>query len=339
MIEYTKQTSLTIGDPKIYGDNEFFINNTLNRPALKNNVYKAYCFSAEFAGLDQQNKIILENKKLSEMDVHSISASKNYLIKQSLPSRINSSSIAFLYVPDNIKDIYGHWLIDVIPRLILARKLFFEYEIKIIFNGEVKNFAKTICDKFGFNDDSFVTLNSLQKGVQYNFLDLSPSREHDYFNHFLFNLQLKETPKVSVKLDNIETKIYISRSNWRSNYYTENSRALINREEVEAIFSSAGFSIIHPEEYEIDQQIAFFSNANVIAGEAGSGMHNSIFSGSSKKIINIQSGRQNHLIQASLCKVCNQNIAYILGDPSTNEWNSNYSVSIKFIEEALKDFI
>ncbi len=67
-------------------------------------------------------------------------------------------------------------------------------------------------------------------------------------------------------------KIYVSRSKLNNR-----RRTLINEVEVENLFKSYGFMVIHPQELSIKNQINFFRNANMIAGPSGSAMYNCVF--------------------------------------------------------------
>lgn len=67
-------------------------------------------------------------------------------------------------------------------------------------------------------------------------------------------------------------KIYVSRSK-----LTNRRRKLINETEVENLFATHGFTIIHPQELSVRKQISLFRNANIIAGPSGSAMYNCVF--------------------------------------------------------------
>jgi capsular polysaccharide biosynthesis protein len=58
-----------------------------------------------------------------------------------------------------------------------------------------------------------------------------------------------------------------------------------NREEVEQFFANRGFEIVDPATMPLSEQIAMFSQADIIAGFGGSGMFNAMFSPNSRKII------------------------------------------------------
>ena len=56
------------------------------------------------------------------------------------------------------------------------------------------------------------------------------------------------------------------------------TRTCRNADEVEALLTDLGFTVIHPEQLDFAEQVAVFFRAEIIAGFAGSGMLNAMFS-------------------------------------------------------------
>lgn len=77
-------------------------------------------------------------------------------------------------------------------------------------------------------------------------------------------------------------RVFISRSRIRR-------RRLVNEVEIEAIFERYGFRIVHPELLPIEEQIALFGGAGMIAGLGGSAMHNTVFSLPDTKVLMVSS--------------------------------------------------
>jgi hypothetical protein len=66
-------------------------------------------------------------------------------------------------------------------------------------------------------------------------------------------------------------RVYVSRSRFTDR------RALVNEDEVEAVFADRGFLVFHPQEHGLEEQIAIAKGARWLAGSAGSGMYLSAF--------------------------------------------------------------
>lgn len=73
-------------------------------------------------------------------------------------------------------------------------------------------------------------------------------------------------------------RIYVSRSKVAA-------RNLTNETQVERVFRDLGFEIIHPQEMSIEDQIAVFSDAKMIAGSGGSAMHSAVFAPDSTRVL------------------------------------------------------
>ena len=61
-------------------------------------------------------------------------------------------------------------------------------------------------------------------------------------------------------------------------------RACRNRSDVEALFTEAGFRIVHPEEHDLAEQVAMMRSAPIVAGFAGSGMFHLAFTDPPKQV-------------------------------------------------------
>ncbi len=72
-------------------------------------------------------------------------------------------------------------------------------------------------------------------------------------------------------------RIFVTRSDVK--------RACLNRLEVEALFESHGFVVVRPETMAIPEQIELFATASVVAGLAGSGMFNTLFSPPGPRVV------------------------------------------------------
>jgi len=168
-------------------------------------------------------------------------------------------------------------------------------------------------------------------------LDSNETRDFDFIDvEAISRLVLKIQDKASERNQYSPSKrIFISRS--KLDKSGVDSRSLSNRETIESIFKSFGFEIFHPEKHSVEKQINMFRNADLVAGEAGSGLHNSVFMKPGGTIINLQSSRQEHLIQSSLVNVNETNCVYIWGRNETDDWSSNFEISPNDVEKLLRE--
>jgi len=231
-------------------------------------------------------------------------------------------------VPEDQQNIYGHWLLDIIPKYMQTAEAYGE-ELSIVLLKKPKKFIYEILNLFSIPESALLTIESLEK-CHLNLIETNATREFDYVDLEAIQMMLSRVSLLDSRLEvEMKRKIFISRS--RIGKFGFNSRSLTNRGPVEDFFLESGFEIHYPETLSIPDQYRLFSQANVVAGEAGSGLHNSIFMIPGSRVINLQSARQEHRIQSSL-KMVNESLStYIWGKPSTTQWNSNFEIDLDLL--------
>ena len=219
--------------------------------------------------------------------------------------------------------IYGHWLLDLLSKIRLFEMLHPNLKYSIALKQNTPDFALNLIHQLLGDQQIIIKINDshLYRG---DIFVVSPFRYHDY----LQELSCLIRPNVNQKFGN--KKIYITRRDFDRGY-----RSLTNRIDVESYFIERGFELFSPETLSIAEQIKIFGEVEILAGEAGSGLHNSILCPKNIKIINIQSSRQNHFIQAGINYWSHQLPFYVFGKAETNDWNSSFSISLSAIKEAL----
>lgn len=222
--------------------------------------------------------------------------------------------------------IYGHWLIDIVPLISIFENFFQVLNYAIVIPEGAPYWVEDLLSslRFRFRELIRVGVGKVVFGRVFLATEL---RAHDYLSPFIAKcyFDFSKNPVGN-------SKLYISRKSLGASY-----RKLGNCEEVEQFFQSKGFEIYRPETEAIEEQIKRFSDVRILAGEAGSGMHNSLFCPAGSKVINIQSSRQNHFIQAGLCRLVAQECAYVFGRTESDDWNSGFSVDLNALESALNE--
>lgn len=69
-------------------------------------------------------------------------------------------------------------------------------------------------------------------------------------------------------------RIYLSRRKFSRSSF---DRVVANEVLIERAFEARGFTAVYPEELDFPRQVALYSQASVVAGISGSGLHNSVF--------------------------------------------------------------
>jgi hypothetical protein len=101
-------------------------------------------------------------------------------------------------------------------------------------------------------------------------------------------------------------RIYVSRRG-------ASRRHMLNEEEIEALFMRYGFTILHPEQLSIQDQVRLFSRARMIAGPRGSGLHNIVFSRPDTPLLLLTERRSVPAIDTFLMRA-DGTLAYAMGD-------------------------
>lgn len=218
--------------------------------------------------------------------------------------------------------IYGHWLLDLLPKVNFFRTLHPDLKHKLLIHENTPKWAISIIEAFGSGEMVTIKSDSWVKG---NFFLMSPVRHHDYISEICYLDKLSPRPSTVG-----QRKLYLSREKVGVAY-----RNFHNSKEVEQLFTEYGFEVLYPEQHSIEEQVKIFANARVLAGEGGSALHNNILCAPGTRIINLQSGRQNHLIQASLCKWYDQAAEYVFGPSDTDDWGAGYSIPEQYCRQIL----
>lgn len=338
MLYYEQSSHLVLGNPNLFGKNDFFSRHAFGRPLSKADIFRIRLVSGKISGSTVRGRLPIRYDHVPLHEVETAALLNGSGLEADFREHIfqeeDMTPDCYIFIPEFWQNIYGHWLVDILPGAVAARNLLGDVKIRLLHSSSIPEFAYFLAENFGFDRMDFVSLESLDLGKSYNFAIYSALREHDYFNKTImsahFTKILRELP---LSENEGPDRVYISRSNWRRS--TPNSRSLENRDNVEVMFREAGYTIVYPEQLSIMQQILLFRGVKILAGEAGSGLHNSVFMQNGTHVICIQSGRQNHLIQASLCSVCGQTSSYVVGRQESADWNSNFLVDLNDIEDVI----
>lgn len=128
-------------------------------------------------------------------------------------------------------------------------------------------------------------------------------------------------------------RIYVSRSK-------APGRGLENEKEVEDVFFRYGFTIIHPQEMAIEDQIKAFRDAKMIAGTGGSAMHNAIYSGKDAKVLILATDTWFVLADSFICNKKGQ-LGYVFGETTVDNeklperHKSEWVINLKEVESAI----
>ncbi|MFC0470041.1 DUF563 domain-containing protein [Halalkalibacter kiskunsagensis] len=238
-----------------------------------------------------------------------------------------------IFLSGEISGAYGHFLLEVVSRLWITKFIDIS-QYKFIMNpNDTNQWQLDILQALGIRKNQIVRINQpivcdrLHIPVQTFVL-------RKYTSSFANSIWRKIGDYYDEGVG--PKKIYVSRTKLKNK-----RRCLVNEKEVEKLFSSYGFTIIHPQELSVIQQINIFRNANIIAGPSGSAMYNCVFQNKPTKKLILTSRlffKQNDILINS----SNQGqLNYFIGetiDTNTPANRASWAVNLKQLKKYLENF-
>jgi hypothetical protein len=173
-----------------------------------------------------------------------------------------------VFLADTSHHIYGHVLLEVLPRL-----LFLDHcppDTLVLTGVKMQPPYPEMFAAMGVDPARIVSLETpawcREAYLADNFVDLRNFVAPQAWEAFARLARLGERSTVPTA-----ERLYVSRRGIRR-------RALVNEAEVEALFARRGFTIVNPEALSFADQVRLFAHASVIAGPGGSALHDMVFS-------------------------------------------------------------
>ncbi|WP_246153910.1 glycosyltransferase family 61 protein [Methylobacterium oryzihabitans] len=186
--------------------------------------------------------------------------------------------------------VYGHWLLDIWPRCWSARlvlgKHFSRYKVLVPQDSPAYAFD-VLHDVLGVGPQQVVRYDADTHAVTSPSL-IAPSLLHNsYCLHPQFAGFVTHMKRhFRIAAGRRERRIFLSRKQYRAGSRSVR-RMLAGEADIEALFVSRGFEIVRPEDLGFGQQIALFDDARIVAGEGGSALHNTVFSGPGTVVVSL----------------------------------------------------
>lgn len=226
--------------------------------------------------------------------------------------------------------VWGHWLVDVLPRLEIVRRLIpdvtFAFSNMLACSGELLERTGFRPNQMIFYDPYRTVLRAERFFVPgyVRFANAFARVSGSIFNSMSANERVRSN------------RIYVSRSRLRE------GSTIVNHQQIEAMFVQSGFQVVHPQTMSIDAQIEMFAQASHIAGEYGSGLHASIFSAPGTPVLCLQSQNMKQYVQAGIGEAMQQPTGFVFGefrlDPNPKQKKApSYLDRYCFIEPTLAE--
>ncbi len=256
-----------------------------------------------------------------------------------ISDRVNADGMGVLPVAGTVAvlcgpahETYGHWLVDFLPRLWVLHQAGHDLAaLRYLVPSDMRDFAAQLLQLIGIRDEQLVRYQHWQSLLRVERLLLPTG----------LRLGDRLAPcfgeATRFWLDRTRCggsaerggQVYLARRDG-----TE--RRLVNRSRMEAIAAAHGLMVLRPEAMGVAEQVAVFRSAQLIVGEYGSALHNSIFSGPGAMVCALRgTARHPSLVQSGIATAMAQDLGYVFGQTEGVETKQAFCVAEATFKKAL----
>lgn len=212
---------------------------------------------------------------------------------------------AFAVLHSNL--MWGHWLLEVFPKLFAIRALNARgVHAPILISSNAPSYVPGIIQDV-LPGQEVIAYNPARRQVNVGRLILPPMLQRFYVFHPAFGEAI-DAYAAGARRAGTPERVFVSRGGMRTDWAY---RELENEPELEAVAAEMGFAVVRPETLPWREQLALFSGARVVAGEFGSGIHNTLFSPAGTKVVALNCIGDT---QSRIANFRRQDIGYVLAD-------------------------
>jgi capsular polysaccharide biosynthesis protein len=174
--------------------------------------------------------------------------------------------------------VYGHFLIEMLPKLLLARRFpaLFQGLHPVLDRQMPPWFLAIVSAQFGITGDNAVWFDSAQEQLILPRAVILPHLlRAGGFHPLARKLYADFAAARAMPPACPSPRLFVLRGDYANPAAPR--RTLSNEAELAGIAETYGFSLIHPERSSFPEQIGLFAQAEFILGQTGSAMHNALF--------------------------------------------------------------
>lgn len=203
--------------------------------------------------------------------------------------------------------IYGHILVDWLPRILLAAGLTGP-DVPVIVPAALPGYARELLAMLGIDPGRLIAVDETREIVSVDELIVGGQvRAASHWWPGAARLLRPLLGQAEAGAD-LPRRFYVTRGQ-----VSNQRRRLLNRDAVDAALHRRGFQPVAPETLPLARQLALFARAECVVGESGSGLHNSVFGTPGLRVGVLQADTLGSFLQASLCGALDQPVAFAFG--------------------------
>ncbi len=236
-----------------------------------------------------------------------------------------------VYMMDHLSQAYYHWLIEALPRLMLAEEKYFRGPLILLEDARAP-FIRESLSLMGYND--WIILHPEDR-LRIKTLNISLKLSHDGSIHPFYINKVKQRFLSALGLSpqaHPFRRIYISRAKAKYRYF-------VNEEELLALLQQHGFEVLYPEELALKDVVVKLHEASFLLGQHGAGLSNMLFMPKGSSILEIGVPSFFPLHYYYLAHALKQVYYYTVDVHSVPErglcWNQNLELDIRTFEKRL----
>ncbi len=218
-------------------------------------------------------------------------------------------------------DIYGHWLVEGLPKLLYLNSLPVRPQRFIVQASALAHISKWI----GLIAPD-IPIHYYDEEREFVRCEMLLTASMACSPRYVFN------PRISGLFDTVTVRRQSDRLIYLDRIFPGFHHWMLNAEEVRSTAESFGFEVYLPQHRPLQEQIETFASARVLVGDYGSALHNSLFSPPSTCVLAFNWVTQ---IQARIAQLRDQHFGFQLGDSHEPLVGVGYRMDIEAAKRAL----
>ncbi len=219
-------------------------------------------------------------------------------------------------------DIYGHWLLESMPKLLYLSMLPNPPKQFILQAGtrpHIQNWIKHV-----FPEAEFVSYDPETEYLRCEKL-LSPTMACSAA--YVFNPRLNPLLDRIAPSRRVDRLLYLDRA-WPSSFHW-----MLNPDDVRKVAQSFGFEVYFPANHAVVDQLETFASARVLAADFGSALHNALFCSPGTRVLAFNWVNTN---QSRIAQLRGQKVGFQLGTTGERVINEGYRVDLDDAKRAFE---
>lgn len=301
-------------------------------------VYRTGCFFLRGAGVVSDGIPFRDGTLLTDAAVGFGTEYATLRLGGAMPARIRREAGRAVCLTGPGYLIYGHWLVDILPKLHLLQRVGIDLaQETLLLPEDTPGFGLTWLEALGIHPKRIVTYHPKDEAVVWDELVLplplrTNSRTSPLFAPAARHL-MERVPGLADRPGPVANgRIYLSRQ--RSGRM---ARVLSNWEAVEGLARQYGFTVVYPETMALPDQLAMFRTARLVMGQYGSAMHGTMFAPADCVVCALRGTLIDPgFLQTGLCHVARQPLGYVFGaSDRTADGNEAFAPDLQDVQAAL----